>query len=362
MSSTLRNASLQYVGLQDDTSIYELQSPQFQNKYFIISGAGTRRLMAFPEVVGFDSYSAMLPETVAALRYLFPSGSEGDVDILTILRGGLNYPVEEACHRVGIRVRDIHFLSCERIIEEHVITGLDIKYEKLRVTKNRTLVIGDIIATGDTLRMCLDQVVDRFRRKGGSIRKIIFFTIGGTRAISLMERMAERISAYFPEFEGFECFFYEGIFTVYEDKGVSGINVPNIDFGWNDGVVSPEFRNYIMDNQDALFEKCIIYDGGARRYEIPVHFEEVFEYWEGILERADQIDPVALTNEKLGYEGPLDFAIWLLVTHLGTLPQEGLRELWEKEQALCRRAASISIKELAERRIQQIHIISNHYE
>ncbi|MBR5702999.1 MAG: phosphoribosyltransferase [Bacteroidales bacterium] len=318
--------------------------------------------MAFPEVVGFDSYSAMLPETVAALRYLFPSGSEGDVDILTILRGGLNYPVEEACHKVGIRVRDIHFLSCERIIEEHVITGLDIKYEKLRVTKDRTLVIGDIIATGDTLRMCLDQVVDRFRRKGGSIRKIIFFTIGGTRAISLMERMAERISAYFPEFEGFECFFYEGIFTVYTDKGVSGINVPNIDFGWNDGVVSPEFRSFIMDNQDALFEKCIIYDGGARRYEIPVHFEEVFEYWEGILERADQIDPVALTNEKLGYEGPLDFAIWLLVTHLGTLPQEGLRELWEKEQALCRRAASISIKELAERRIQQIHIISNHYE
>ena len=80
------------------------------------------------------------------------------------------------------------------------------------------------------------------------------------------------------------------------------------------------------------------------------------------MERADQIDPVALVNEKLGYEGPLDFAIWLLVTHLGTLPQEGLRELWEKEQALCKRAASISIKELAERRIQQIHIISNHYE
>ena len=362
MSSTLRNASLQYVGLQDDTSIYELQSPQFQNKYFIISGAGTRRLMAFPEVVGFDSYSAMLPETVAALRYLFPSGSEGDVDILTILRGGLNYPVEEACHRVGIRVRDIHFLSCERIIEEHVITGLDIKYEKLRITKDRTLVIGDIIATGDTLKMCLDQVVDRFRRKGGSIKKIIFFTIGGTRAISLMERMTERISAYFPEFEGFECFFYEGIFTVYGDKGVSGINVPNIDFGWNDGVVSPEFRSYIMDNQDALFEKCIIYDGGARRYEIPVHFEEIFEYWEGILERAEQIDPVALVNEKLGYEGPLDYAVWLLVTHLGTLPQGGLRELWEKEQDLCRRAASISIKELAERRISQIHIISNHYE
>nr|MCR5520189.1 hypothetical protein [Bacteroidales bacterium] len=302
--------------------------------------------MAFPEVVGFDSYSAMLPETVAALRYLFPSGSEGDVDILTILRGGLNYPIEEACHQVGVRVRDIHFVSCERTIEDHVITGLDIKYEKLRITNDRTLVIGDIIATGDTLRLCLDQVVDRFRRKGGSIRKIIFFTIGGTRAIPLMERMTERISAYFPEFEGFQCFFYEGIFSVYQDKGVSGINVPNIDFGWNDGVISPEFRRYIMEQKDAIFEKCIIYDGGARRYEIPVHFEEVLEYWRGILERADEIDMPALVNEKLGYDGPLDYAVWLLMTNLGTLPQEGLRQIWEAESALCRKASSMSLKEI----------------
>ena len=362
MSSTLRNASLHYVGSQQGTSIYELRALQFLNRYFIISGAGTRHLMASPEVVGFDSYSAMLPETVAALRYLFPSGSEGDVDILTILRGGLNYPIEEACHQVGVRVRDMHFVSCERTIEDHVITGLDIKYEKLRITRDRTLVIGDIIATGDTLRLCLDQVLDRFRRKGGSIRKIIFFTIGGTRAIPLMERMTERICAYFPEFEGFQCFFYEGIFSVYKDKGVSGINVPDIDFGWNDGVVSPEFRKYVMEHQDALFEKCIIYDGGARRYEIPVHFEEVLDYWKGMLERADQIDMQALVNEKLGYEGPLDYSVWLLMTNLGTLPQEGLQQIWEAEQELCRKASSMSLKELAERRIYEITQISRNYE
>ena len=38
MSGTLRSASLRYVGLQQDTSIYELQSAQFANKYFIING------------------------------------------------------------------------------------------------------------------------------------------------------------------------------------------------------------------------------------------------------------------------------------------------------------------------------------
>ena len=281
---------------------------------------------------------------------------------MTILRGGLNYPLEEACHDVGIRVRDMHFVSCERIIEEQVITGLEIKYEKLRITRGRTLMIGDIIATGDTLRMCLEEVVDRFRRKGGSIRKIIFFTIGGTRAISLMERLSERISAYFPEFEGFECFFYEGVFTVYTDKGVSGINVPNIDFGWNGGVVSPEFRRYIMDRPDALYEKCIIYDGGARRYEIPVHFEEVLAYWEGLLERAGSIDMEALTEEKLGYQGQPDYETWLAETGLEGIDDPSLPKLWEDELALRRRAARISLKELAERRIKEIKTISQHYE
>lgn len=362
MSNNFRDASLQYVGLQDNTSIYELRSQRFTNRFFILSGEGTRRLMASPEVVGFDSYLSMLPATVAALRYLFPSGSEGDVDILTILRGGLNYPIEEACHRVGVKVRDMHFVSCERIIENHVITGLDIRYEKLRVTRDRTLVIGDIIATGDTLRMCMDQLIDRFRRKGGSIRRIIFFTIGGTRAINLLERLTERLSANFPEFEGFDCFFYEGIFSVYTDKGASGINVPDIDFGWKDGMISPEFRRYILDRPDALFEKCIIYDGGARRYEIPVHFEEVFEYWNGMRDRASLIDSSALVKEKLGYDGPLDYDQWLDETNLRGIAQEGMAQLWKDEQELCRRAGEISIKEIAERRIQQIQQISRNYE
>ena len=361
MSNCLQGASLRFVGLHYETSLYELHGPQFTNRYYILSGAGTRQLMAFPEVVGFDSYLAMLPATVAALRLLFP-GSGGDVDILTILRGGLNYPVEEACARNGIRVRDIHFVSCERIIENHIITGLDIKYEKIRVGRDRTLVIGDIIATGDTLRLCLSQVVDRFRRRGGSIRKIIFFTIGGTRAIDLMEKMADDIRAVFPEFEGFECFFYEGIFTVYENPGATGINVPDIDFGWKGGIITPEFRRFVLDHPYALLEKCIIYDGGARRYEIPVHFHEVLEYWEGLWGRADQIDPVALVEEKLGYPRGTTYEEWLEINHFQELPEAGLNDLWAQEKELLDLADALSLENIAQQRINAINTILQQYE
>ena len=309
MSKYLQDASLRYAGLQDDTSIYQLHSRQLSNRYFVLSNDGTRRLMAFPEVVGYDSYLSMLPATVAALRHLFPQGQGGDVDILTILRGGLNYPIEEACYHCGIRVRDIHFLSCERIIEDHIITGLEIKYEKLRVKKDCTLVIGDIIATGDTLRLCLDQVVDRFRRRGGSIRKIVFFTIGGTRAIELMEAKREEIRKVFPEFEGFECFFYEGVFTVYTGTGATGINVPDIVWG-----------------------------------------------------RAALIDPSALVGEKLGYDAPLSFKAWLELNHFKELENIGLKDLWADEKALLENAAALSLETIAGQRINAINTILQQYE
>ena len=361
MTTCWQDASLRSIGLLQDTDVYELQSRQFVNRYFILSNEGTRRLMAFPEVVGFDTYQCMLPATVAGMKHLFPSGGK-EVDILTILRGGLNYPVEEACFRSGIRVSDIHFVSCERIIEDHIITGLEIKYEKLRITRDRTLVIGDIIATGDTLRLCLDQVVDRFRRRGGSIRKIIFFTIGGTRAIELMEKKTEEIRRVFPEFEGFECFFYEGIFTVYENKGVTGINVPDIDFGWKGGVVAPEFRRYVLSHPYSILEKCIIYYGGARRYEIPVHFHEALEYWEGICARADQIDPQLMVGEKLGYYNPVTYNKWLTLNHYRELMDERLKPLWADEAELLAHASALSLETIANQRINAINSILQNYE
>ena len=361
MSICLQKATLRSVGLLQDTKVYELLSGQFVNRYFILSHEGTRRLMTFPEVVGFDTYRCMLPATVAALQHLFPSGGK-EVDILTILRGGLNYPVEEACFKSGVRVSDIHFVSCERIIQDHVITGLEIKYEKLRITRDRTLVIGDIIATGDTLRLCLDQVVDRFRRQGGSIRKIIFFTVGGTRAIELMEKKTEEFRRIFPEFEGFECFFYEGVFTVYESAGVTGINVPDIDFGWKGGVVAPEFRRYVLDHPYSILEKCIIYDGGARRYEIPLHFREVLEYWEGIRSRVNRIDPGKLAGEKLGFDNPLSFEQWLAVNRFEDLKDEGLETLWADETEFLKRASTLPLESIATQRIQAIKTNLQQYE
>ena len=369
MISALNGASLRRVGLNGGTSLYELHSSQLHNRYYILSGPGSRELEAFPEVVGFACYTALLDEMTDAFKYLLSNGLGEDIDLFTILRGGLNYPLEEAASRCGIRVREINFVSCERVIENHEIKGLEIKYDKIRPSHGCTLAIGDILATGDTFRYCFNHLMEQFRQHGGSIRRIVFFTIGGTRAFGLIESMATQLRALYPEFEGIDCFFFEGAFTVYEDKGASGVNVPNIDFGWKGGIVAPEFRRFIVDHPDALLEKCIIYDGGARRYEIPVHFDEVLEYWEGVRDRAGIIDARELLAEKLGYAGPIGFDAWLDVTHLRDLVAAGpermaemteRQELWLAEQALFSRP--LNLKELSERRIEAITKLKQVYE
>ena len=193
MFSVLDGTRLQPIGIKGDTSLYRLQVPHLHNNYYLISGKGSRALEAFPEVVGFPCYTALLDEMADTLWYLRSKGLGEDIDLFTILRGGLNYPLEEAASRCGIRVREINFVSCERVIENHEIKGLEIKYDKIRPSRNCVLAIGDILATGDTFRYCFDHLLQQFQKAGGSIRRIVFYTIGGTRAFGLIESMAAQL-------------------------------------------------------------------------------------------------------------------------------------------------------------------------
>ena len=111
MSHIPQDAGLVLLGKQRETSIYQLKSVGLQNNYYVVSGEGTRHLMASPEVVGFESYLSMKPATSAALEYFCKSGLATEADILTILRGGLNYPLEECCYKAGIRVPNMDFIS-----------------------------------------------------------------------------------------------------------------------------------------------------------------------------------------------------------------------------------------------------------
>lgn len=338
---------------EQGVACYRLDGGDYVNEYYITSEAETRKLLNTPEVVGYEVYNCLIPSTCQMLYYLKEQKKVTTANILSILRGALNYPLEEACYKEHIRVHDISFLSSERVFAEDEMTGLEIKYSKLTMVPDSTLMIGDIIASGETLIHCLRYVTDFYRERGTKLRNIIIFTIGGTRGIDILENLTKEIREFWPEFEGFITVFYEGIFATYEDKGVSGINLPDVDFYWKGGIVAPEFRRETLSMCSPLFEKCIIYDGGARRYEIHEHVEEVLEFWNGIAERADQIDFDKLLEEKLGYPLPISYEDWLHANHYEKIRPEDTKWLYRQEQGYVESMKGANLKELAEQRIAE---------
>ena len=347
------NVVLEPVFNEQGVICYRLEGENDVNEYYVTSEAETRKLLNTPEIVGYEVYNCLIPSTSQMLYYLKEQKKVTTANILSILRGALNYPLEESCYREHIRVHDISFLSSERVFVEEEIAGLEIKYSKLTMVPDSTLLIGDIIASGETLIHCLRYVTDFYRSHGAKLRNIIIFTIGGTKGIEILEKLTQEIREFWPEFEGFITIYYEGIFSTYQDKGVSGINLPDVDFYWKDGIVAPEFRRETLSMCSPLFEKCIIYDGGARRYEIHEHVEEVLAFWEGILKRADQIDFEELLAEKLGHALEISYEDWIAVNHYQKIRRADTRWLYQQERGYIESVRGMSLKELAEQRIAE---------
>ena len=338
---------------EQGVSCYRLSGMDLQNEYYVVSEAETRKLLNTPEIVGYEVYNCLIPSTSQMLYYLKEHKKVTTANILSILRGALNYPLEESCYREHIRVHDISFLSSERVFDKDEIAGLEIKYSKLTMVPDSTLMIGDIIASGATLIHCLRYVTDFYRQHQAKLRNIIIFTIGGAKGIEILEDLTQEIRKFWPEFEGFITVYYEGIFSTYEDKGVSGINLPEVDFYWKGGIIAPEFRRETLSMCSPLFEKCIIYDGGARRYEIHEHVEEVLDFWKGMEARADQIDFEKLLEEKLGYPLPISFGDWVHANHYEKIRQTDARWLYRQEQGYIASMKNITLKELASQRIAE---------
>ena len=354
MYELLKGTNLTPVFSDGGVDCYRVTGREYLNRYYVVSEEGTRNLLNKPEIVGFDVYNCMLKPTTRMMKYFKSEGLVNSANILSILRGALNYPLEESCYREKIRVHDISFLSSERVFHEAEIAGLEIKYSKLALVPDSTLLIGDILATGDTLVHCLRYVTDHYRKHGAKLKNIILFTIGGTKGIEIMERLTKEFREFWPEFEGFIGVYYEGIFSCYQDKGVAGIQLPNVDFYWADGALAPAYRKQSLSSRDVLFEKCIIYDGGARRYEIADHVKEVLEYWEEVEELADRIDFKAFTDERLGYATPVSKADWLHYNFYEEIDPAVTDELYAQETAYVKSLEGVSLKEIAKERIQQI--------
>ena len=123
MSNIIEGVKLVPSFTDEGVSCYRLENENYVNRYYVVSDAGTRKLLFKPEVVGYEVYQCLLDSTTRMMRHFHNKGMISSANILSILRGALNYPLEESCYRENIPVHDISFLSSERVFQEKEITA-----------------------------------------------------------------------------------------------------------------------------------------------------------------------------------------------------------------------------------------------
>ena len=88
---------------------YRLEGGNYENEYYVVSESETSKLLNTPEVVGYEVYHCLIPSTSQMLYYFKEQKKVTTANILSILRGALNYPLEASCYREHIRVHQLPF-------------------------------------------------------------------------------------------------------------------------------------------------------------------------------------------------------------------------------------------------------------
>ena len=215
-----------------ETSIYEVRGKDSDIlNVYVFSSEPTRRVINKPEIVGYE-FGGMLRGGIEEYLMNIPPDEkekirvmdERDINICIIMRGGLNFDPSEALYKTfGINRASISFLTSQRYRDENGEWHVrDNEYTKIVAKPGMMVFMGDIIATGTTFAQSMERLIEGVKSKGGSIKQIYVFTVGSDRAIDIADEYSKYMLDIFPEYEGTQLIFMEGIFGLAEeDKGPS---------------------------------------------------------------------------------------------------------------------------------------------
>lgn len=344
----LKAISKHYVG---STEIYYLEIAD--SMVYIVSQKESRNLITHPELMGLDVHNSLLPATADFLSFFQKQDRLGNINILNILRGGLNFPIEQSCALLQAAQPTVSFVTSERMtIGENI--SLQMKYQKLIPITDATIIVGDIIASGSTLRNVIVYMADYYDDCGKMPRNIIVFTIGTFHTLSTIQSLDKFLRQKWPSFEGIIPVFYEGIFNVYDNSGITKLNTVGLDFYLADAFILPQLRFSYFDQPSAIFEKCVIYDGGDRRFNPTAHMNLICNYWHRLL-LDESYDVATLLLEKYGHDASVSYNEWLVYTGYDRIDFEAnLPEIYDKEMKMIEGIDNSSFRLLCKRRISDL--------
>ena len=289
--------------------LYSIGKPTEGLGQFVVTSPGTRAICNDPRVYGLD-YTDKLRETctdvLRAFAGLFP---EREAVVVNILRGGLNFGLREALgHAYGWNAHTTCFMSAQRARDDgdpenwHITEN---SYKKVYFPQTASFVIGDVVATGTSLRYGLHEFIAAAYQQKVDLRNIFFFTYGGPKAGEILAEVHDHCKKIFPNYGRTILIYIEGRFTCPDLATPLTIKLTGTDLVKWGSLMAPEFIESQYGNPLYPIERCIIYDAGSRAFWTREYLEDVLGYWKQNLalaqrgmtyetllrERMPQLDP-----------------------------------------------------------------------
>jgi hypoxanthine-guanine phosphoribosyltransferase len=361
---------LNQVARNSDVSLYELLSDTGL-EIFLASTPNMRYLLTSPESCGitFQKQMSKAIKDVMTVIYQLEDRpiskilSYSPIDILYILRGGLNFNLHINLSEVTGSFAEVSFLSSQRLDSEEGFKIGESSYQKWSIQDSSLLCVGDICATGTTLKHTLDSALARYAIEEKKPRWLLVVTIGTSQLIQELVKYKEDLARVEPpHFEGLTVVFLEGIFHLYvRETFLSNTHLPFTDFFRKSTPCTFQFEDVSLSNPICFLERCAIYDGGSRAFEPKLYLNNLCRYWNTLRNQSSNLDLIKLLELKSNLmDYRFSFDQWL-----GTKPwwermdTQELQHLHQKGRDAVDYLLSKSLATLCEERLQVLPKVEN---
>lgn len=290
MADKLENQTLNPAYLGDDISLYRIENGARVEAY-IASTPETRSICNDPGVAGMNYTRKLSCACRKVLEQRPVELKEKETVVVNILRGGLNYGLRDAlADAYGWNSHTTCFISAQRArnsadSEDWHITEND--YEKVYFPEVATLVIGDVVATGTSLRYALQELLRSALEQRVHLRSLLFFTFGGSKAAEILEDIDRQCRDLFHGYEKSVLIYFEGCFTCAQVDTPLSVRLTGTDLLRWHALMAPEFVASQYEDPAYPLERCTIYDAGSRAFWLRDYVQDVIGYWRQNLQFAE---------------------------------------------------------------------------
>ncbi|MDP8237200.1 MAG: hypothetical protein P9M08_12520 [Candidatus Erginobacter occultus] len=254
---------------------------------FVASTPFSRNILNRPEVCGCRFTNALRRAITLALKH-FPvkdaiAGLPPEkISVVHFLRSGLNFNIRDGLYGAfGFNTQLSSFLTSQRQRDQYGRWYIkDDQYRKLEIPNGVSFFIGEIVATGVTVENGFDIIFRQAKNLGREVENVFFFTIGCHKIEKTLRKYDTLFRAAFPGYRNTYLVYLEGKFHLTDSKTRVSIKIQGTDLMRSPALLAPEFELSQFKSLAPSLERCVIYDGGARAFNVPDYLQDVRSYWE----------------------------------------------------------------------------------